>query len=144
MITQTALYEFLLAAQMAAPRGTLLKNAELLNSLRRPITDLVAVIRIKCFSGRLEPTSEPHLREMDVDAVIECFYEAATQDDADSIEEASEFSFELMSQVCAALAGDPTLGGQVCVSQFNDFDIDRANLNNTVYGATYLYGKINP
>lgn len=146
MISRNALYSFLESVITDAPDDSALKDAASFRSLRGSVDESTKVVRCDCFSGRFAKSPDPQCEEIDVDFVVE-FYK--TPEDAESLssqDAAKDLSFEMAKQFYNALTTreGATLGGQVDITEGEEFDTDMASLGGVLRGTTYLYGTINP
>ncbi len=150
MRSKDALKTTLAAAISAAAVGTILNDVYLYGTARGSVEveDYSKVIRIDVENGTLIRTADETRREQLVVFKIQCFVLPAVADDFDSEEAASDASFDLAEAIFEYLHSNPTLSGAVTDIDLpeneTNFEKGMANFAARRWGATNLYGIINP
>lgn len=142
MITRNALYDFVDALIEAAPQSSPLSDARSFRSLRGSIDDAVRIVRVEVTEGYHALSSDPKLKELRVQAVIQCW--VLPEDDSEAaLDDATDESFEMSRAIFEAVAQSSHLSGKVCDTDFQQFETGYANLGSIRRGVTYLDGVIN-
>ncbi len=142
MITRDALYAVIEDAIAGASPGDALEDAVSFRNIRESVDSDTKVVRFECMTGEFAMTTELKRRELNVETTIQCWV-TPDENTEESLDEATDLSFEMAWELFNVISTDPGLKGGVCDAFFKDYETGYANMGSLRRGVTYLDGVIN-